>query len=114
MVGSRECLDCVYGQMKRRRFMGKSSLRNSTSVFLLPGAVKLYELGRVWILHPRAFAYDRPCVFAMPVCKSTSAWDVSSAARARACVRELWDLAPDVRPELGLVVYIQRVLLFGK
>ncbi len=76
--------------------------------------MKLYELGRAWILHRRAFAYDYPCVFAMPVCKSTSAWDVSSAARVRACVRELWDLAPDVRPELGLVVYIQRVLLLGK
>ncbi len=31
--------------------------------------------------------------------------DVSSAERVRACVRELWGLAPDVRPELGLVVY---------
>ncbi len=41
-------------------------------------------------------------------------WDVTSVARVRACVRELWDLAPDVRPELGLVAYIQRVLLLGK
>ncbi len=29
---------------------------------------------------------------------------MSSAARARACVRELWGLAPDWRPELGPVV----------
>jgi hypothetical protein len=50
----------------------------------------------------------------LPVCKSTSAWGVFSVARGRACVRELWDLAPDVRPELGSVVYIQRVLLLGK
>jgi hypothetical protein len=38
----------------------------------------------------------------------------SSAARARACVSELLDLAPDVRPELKLVVYTQRVHLLGK
>ena len=37
-----------------------------------------------------------------------------SAARVSACVRELWGLAPDVRPGLGLVVYIERVLLLGK
>ncbi len=92
---------------------GEASLRNSTSVILLPGAVKLYELSRAWILHRRAFAYECPCVFAMPVFKSTSAWDVSSA-RVRACVRDLWDLALDVRPELGLIVYIQWVLLLGK
>ncbi len=62
----------------------------------------------------RAFTYDCPCVFVMPVCKSTCAWDVSSAERVRAWVRELWDLAPDVRPEPGLVVYVQQVLLLGK
>jgi hypothetical protein len=89
-------------------------MRNSTSVFLLPGAVKLCELGRAWILHCRAFTYDRPCVFVMPVCKSTCAWDVASVARVRAYVRQLWDLVPDVRPELGLVVYLQWVLLLGK
>ncbi len=88
-----------------RSFSGKFHLRLSPAWRC--------EVVRAWILHRRAFAYDCPCVFAMPVCKSTSAWDVSSAARVRACVREL-DLAPDVRPELGLVVYIQRDLLLGK
>ncbi len=43
----------------------------------------------------------------LPLCichasvQSKCAWDVSSAARARACVRELWGLTPDKRPELG-------------
>jgi hypothetical protein len=44
------------------------------------------------------FAHDCPCVFAMPVCKANA--HVSSAARARACFRELWSLTPDERPEL--------------
>jgi hypothetical protein len=53
-------------------------------------------------------------MIAMPVCKSICAWDVSSAARVRASVREQWGLAPDVIPELRLVVCTQWVILLGK
>ncbi len=45
------------------------------------------------------FAHDCLCVFTMPVCKANA--HVSFAGRARGCVRELWVLTPEERPELG-------------